>query len=753
MVEPLRFDDKVVIVTGAGNGLGRAHALDFARRGARVLVNDLGVDAGGSGASLSAADQVVAQIKAGGGEAVPNYDSVEDGDKIVQAALDYFGTVDVVVNNAGILRDVSFHKMTLEQWDLILRVHLSGTFRVTRAAWPILRAKGYGRIILTASGAGLYGNFGQANYSAAKLGLYGLANTLAVEGRSKGIHVNTIAPIAASRLTQNALPPELMDAIKPEYVTPLVSWLCHARCAETGALFEVGGGYVAKLRWERSRGCTFNVKRPLGAEEMESKWNKVIDFDAAEHPSSINDTFGVLLKAINSRSLGGNELIDLDVASTAQRDVPSAYNERDVALYALGVGAARNPLDEDELRFVYEGRPQFTVLPTFAVMPATNAMLALIKAGKPLLDGLNYGLERVLHGEQYTEIRAPLATNAQVINRFKLKAAYDKEPHAVVVVSVTTTDQNGDELAYNEITAFVRGAGGWGGDRGASAEDCAPPAREPDAVVEEKTDPGQALLYRLSGDWNPMHADPAFARAFGFERPILQGLCTYGYVGRHVIKAFCRHDPGLFKSIRVRFVDSVFPGETLITRMWKETARRIVLEVRVKERDKLVIRNAAVELFEEPPRRKAPAAPHSESPQVAASAGPVAADIFAAIADFLAANSDIGAQVQTVFQILLREPAAEWVLDLKSGQGEVLQGVAPSPDATLELAESDWIALCTGAADANQLFITGKLHVAGNIKAAQKLGFLRRVDRKLVEAAVQRRIGPGNNPFGSGARS
>src|SRR5262249_6835145 len=156
------------------------------------------------------------------------------------------------INNAGILRDMSLHKMTPEQWDLPLRVHLTGSYRVTRAAWPILRDKNYGRVIFTSSGAGLYGNFGQANYAAAKMRLVGLANTLRIEGRKRGILVNPLAPVAASRLTAEVLPPELLEVIKPEHVTPLLTWLCHDSCAETGGLFEVGAGYVAKLRWERT---------------------------------------------------------------------------------------------------------------------------------------------------------------------------------------------------------------------------------------------------------------------------------------------------------------------------------------------------------------------------------------------------------------------------------------------------------------------------------------------------------------------
>ncbi|MEE4249348.1 MAG: SDR family NAD(P)-dependent oxidoreductase, partial [Alcanivoracaceae bacterium] len=197
----LRFDDRVVVVTGAGNGLGKSHALEFARRGARVIVNDLGGSAFGDGASKTAADQVVEEIAAAGGEAVANHDSVTYGDRIIECALDNFGRIDVVINNAGILRDKSFHNMTEEDWDLVYNVHVKGAFKISHAAWPHLREQEYGRLIFTASAAGIYGNFGQANYSMAKLGLHGLAQTLAIEGAKKNIVVNTIAPIAGSRLT------------------------------------------------------------------------------------------------------------------------------------------------------------------------------------------------------------------------------------------------------------------------------------------------------------------------------------------------------------------------------------------------------------------------------------------------------------------------------------------------------------------------------------------------------------------------
>lgn len=297
----LRFDDRVVIVTGAGNGLGKSHALEFARRGARVVINDLGGTATGEGASQRAADLAVDEIIAAGGEAVANYDSVLDGDKIVQTAMDNFGQIDIVINNAGILRDKSFAKMTEEDWDLVYQVHVKGAFKVSHAAWPHMREKNFGRLIFTASAAGIYGNFGQANYSMAKLGLHGLSQTLAAEGKKANILVNTIAPVAGSRMTETILPPALVEQLKPAYVTPLVIKLCAEHSQDTGQLFEVGAGWMGKLRWERSKGIGFNVEEGFSAEDVDAQWSRICIFDNADHPTSCQEAMAAMMTNLQKR--------------------------------------------------------------------------------------------------------------------------------------------------------------------------------------------------------------------------------------------------------------------------------------------------------------------------------------------------------------------------------------------------------------------------------------------------------------------
>jgi len=741
MSNELRFDNKVVIVTGAGGGLGRQYALMFGSRGASVVVNDLGGGAHGGGKSSAAADKVVDEIRSLGGTAVANYDSVEDGAAIVKTAVEHFGTVDILINNAGILRDSSFLKMTENDWDLIYRVHLKGAMSVTHAAWPIMREKGYGRIIMTTSAAGIYGNFGQANYSAAKLGLVGLAKTLAVEGGSKNVHVNTIAPIAASRLTETVLPPEILEGLKPEYVSPLVGWLCHERCEENGGLFEVGAGIMNKLRWQRTKGVGFRLSSPIHIEDVAAKWDQVGDFTDSDYPNVVADSMVAAMDNINNPKLGGNQFLDLDKAKASKPVViENAYDERDLSLYALGVGVGSDPLDVNGLQYLYERGDIFHALPTYGVIPALNGFMKLLMDGNEL-PGFGNVLDRVLHGEQYTEIKRPLPPHAKLRHEAKLRTAYDKGKDAISVIDVHTFDETGEELAYNEITFFLRGCGGWGGDRGPNVNINIPPEREPDAVVEEKIGDNQGLIYRLSGDWNPLHIDPEFAKNFGFERPILHGLCTYGYVGRHVIQSFLGNDPRRFKSIKVRFAKSVYPGETLVTRMWKESETRIVFETSVKERNEIVIKSAAVELYEQIPVANTKVnVIQADQPVAVASqpTGPTSADIFQAIGAYLAANPAEVAAANTVFQFTLKDPDVIWTVDAKVGK--VIQGAVDKPDVTLIISDAQFIGMCVGGEDAQKLFFAGKLKITGNMMAAQKLEFLKKVDPKLVDTEVAKRL-------------
>lgn len=284
----LRFEGRVAIITGAGQGLGRTYAEALARRGAKLIVNDLGGRPDGSKSDPSLAEQAAQALRGLGAEVIANTDSVVDGARIVQQAMDTFGRLDVVINNAGVLRDRAFHNMTVDDWDTVMEVHLRGAFAVTRAAWPLMRERSYGRIVMTASGAGVYGNFGQANYGAAKLALFGLARSLAIEGAAKNILVNTIAPIAASRLTETVMPPALLRVLKSEAVMPLVVYLVSEECRESGQLFEVGGGVVSRLRWQRSRGPRF--QRGFTPEELAAAWAAIQDFTESDNPETVADS-------------------------------------------------------------------------------------------------------------------------------------------------------------------------------------------------------------------------------------------------------------------------------------------------------------------------------------------------------------------------------------------------------------------------------------------------------------------------------
>lgn len=274
----IRFDERVVIVTGSGNGLGRSHALEFARRGARVVVNDLGAARDGSGASSDAADAVVQQILDEGGEAIANGANVADYGQVeamVAAALERWGRVDVLVNNAGILRDKTFAKMQLSDFQLVLDVHLAGSVNCTKAVWELMREQQYGRIVMTSSSSGLYGNFGQTNYGAAKMAVVGFMNSLALEGGKYGIRVNSLAPIAATRMTQDLMTSEVLALLKPEAVTPAVIFLA-GEDAPTRQILAAGAGVFAKVVVQETPGV-FLPQGRRDAEHIASAWEQISD--------------------------------------------------------------------------------------------------------------------------------------------------------------------------------------------------------------------------------------------------------------------------------------------------------------------------------------------------------------------------------------------------------------------------------------------------------------------------------------------
>jgi 3-hydroxy-3-methylglutaryl CoA synthase/NAD(P)-dependent dehydrogenase (short-subunit alcohol dehydrogenase family)/putative sterol carrier protein len=298
--DKIRFDDRVALVTGAGAGLGKAYALELARRGAKVVVNDLGGSRDGSGqGSASPADEVVDEITALGGAAVANYDNVATpagGENIVKTALDTFGRLDILINNAGILRDKSFIKMDPANWKAVMDVHLNGAYHVTRPAMAAMKENGYGRIVMTTSAAGLYGNFGQTNYSAAKMALVGLMNTLKLEGQKYHIKVNTIAPIAASRLTEDVMPPELFEKSKPEFVVPMVMYLSAEDCKESGAIFNSGMGYFNRAAV--LTGPTVQLgdeAHPPTPEQIHENWNQINSMDGAKEMADANTAIFALI--------------------------------------------------------------------------------------------------------------------------------------------------------------------------------------------------------------------------------------------------------------------------------------------------------------------------------------------------------------------------------------------------------------------------------------------------------------------------
>ncbi|KAJ1663021.1 hypothetical protein IW140_005428 [Coemansia sp. RSA 1813] len=601
--ENLRFDGKVVLVTGAGNGLGRAYALMFARAGAKVVVNDLAVIEK-DGRKVRAADLVVGEIKSAGGAAVANHDSVEDGDKLVQTAIDNFGRIDVVVNNAGILRDKSFIKVTPQEWDLVYRVHLRGTYKVSKAAWPHFVKQKSGAIINTNSSVGIFGNFGQTNYASAKAGIQGLTNTLAIEGAKYGIRANAVAPNAGTAMTATIMPAEIVEMLKPEYVAPLVGYLAHESTPHTSKLFQVGSCWVSEIRRQRSGGVAFSLKRELTPEDIAKRWTDIVNFnDGRAHfvPNTRQSSTELMQNAMSGGSENEAEEEKVDIAgayAAKSKPQPFDYTKRDVVLYALGIGASHH-----DLPLVYENNDAFQTFPTFAVIPAFHTRMDLTS----FLPSFNPMM--LLHGEQFVEVHRPIPTEGQLLCTTQIVDIQDKGKGLTATGRLTMIDKDGNVIAVSESTSFIRGLGGFSKKPGfapvkslerptaATAANIIP-KRAPDAVYSQKTSEEQAAVYRLAGDYNPLHIDPEMSKMGGFKVPILHGLCTFGHAARHVVKiASAGADASRLKSVKARFSAPVLPGETLETSVWadKTSSNRVLFQVRVVERDVIAISNAAAE--------------------------------------------------------------------------------------------------------------------------------------------------------------
>jgi 3-hydroxy-3-methylglutaryl CoA synthase/NAD(P)-dependent dehydrogenase (short-subunit alcohol dehydrogenase family)/putative sterol carrier protein len=390
----IRFDRKVAIVTGAGGGLGRHYAIELAKRGARIVVNDFGGARDGAGeGSTSAADRVVNEIRSLGGEAVANYDSVatpEGGEGIVKAALEAFGRVDILINNAGILRDKSFVHMEPENWQSVIAVHLNGAYNVTRPAFTKMREQGYGRIVMTTSAAGLYGNFGQTNYSSAKMGLVGLMNTIKLEGAKYNIKVNTIAPVAASRLTEDVMPPDMSARLQPDYVAGIVLYLCSDECKESGLILNAGAGYLNRAAIMTGNGAILSDGEAIPTpEDIRDNWDKINGMEGAREiqdaPSAIMSfVIPPSAEAGPTTGAGTGEVKGIFAKMPEAFDAAAAAGQNVVFQFSLSGSGGGDWIVavKDGTCRIEEGK---TEKPTTTIMMADEDFLKLIKGE---LDGM-----------------------------------------------------------------------------------------------------------------------------------------------------------------------------------------------------------------------------------------------------------------------------------------------------------------------------------------------------------------------------
>ncbi|KAI5967351.1 FOX2 [Candida margitis] len=577
--------DKVVLITGAGAGLGKEYAKWFARYGAKVVVND-----------FKDASKTVEEIKAAGGEAhADQHDVATQAEAIMENVLNKYGTIDVLVNNAGILRDRSFAKMTKQEWDSVQAVHLLGTFNLSRLAFPVMSEKKYGRIVNITSTSGIYGNFGQANYSSAKCAILGLSKTIAIEGAKNNIKVNIVAPHAETAMTLTIFREEDKNLYHADQVAPLLVYLASEDVPVTGETFEIGGGWIGNTRWQRASGAV-SKDADTTVEFVRDHLSEIVDFSKdTENPKSTQESSMAILSAV-----GGDDDDDEDEEDEGDEEEEDEepededdpvwrFNDRDVILYNISLGATTK-----QLQYVYENDSDFQVIPTFGHLITFNSGQSQSSFAKYLK---NFNPMLLLHGEHYLRVHKwPPPTEGELRTSFHPVQTTQKGSNVVIVHGSQSIDNKTQEPIYsNEATYFIRQCQAenkvFQDRRSFATNPWTAPKRDPDYQVDVPVSEDLAALYRLNGDRNPLHIDPNFAKGAKFPKPILHGMCTYGLSAKVLIDKF-----GMFDEIKARFTGIVFPGETLRVLAWKE-GENVIFQTHVVDRGTIAINNAAIKLI------------------------------------------------------------------------------------------------------------------------------------------------------------
>ncbi|KAK6455767.1 uncharacterized protein RJT20DRAFT_50086 [Scheffersomyces xylosifermentans] len=572
----ISLKNKVVLITGAGAGLGKEYAKFFAKYGAKVVVND-----------FKDASKTVAEIKAAGGEAAVDHHNVAtEAEAIIKNVIDTYGTIDILINNAGILRDKSFAKMSPEEWYSVQQVHLIGTFNLTRLAWPHFLEKKYGRVINISSTSGIYGNFGQANYASAKCAILGLSKTLAIEGAKSNIKVNVVAPHAETAMTLTVFSKDDLNLYHPDQVAPLLVYLASEDVEVTGETFEAGGGWIGNTRWQRAKGAVSHAA-DVTPEFVRDKLDDIRDFEKdTANPKSTTESSMSILEAIGD---GDEEEEEEDDDDDDEEDPVFHYGDREVILYNISVGATAK-----QLHLVYENNEDFQVIPTFGHLATFNSGKSQLTFARLLK---NFNPMLLLHGEHYIKIhKFPIPVEAGVKTSFNPLAITQKGTNTIVVHGSKSVDSTtGEALFENEATFFIRKCEGntkkYGERRTFATQQFLAPKRDPDFSIDVPVSVDKAALYRLTGDRNPLHIDPQFAAAAKFPNPILHGMATCGLSAKVLLDKF-----GPFGEIKVRFTGIVYPGETLRVLAWKE-GDVITFQTHVVERGTIAINNAAIKLI------------------------------------------------------------------------------------------------------------------------------------------------------------